>query len=122
MGELLQNFMTTLTASVESLYNLAWALSLVLLLTKFHGAGRRLLWLLPLRLAIALPVVWLLGTVSDLIFPNSITWTVAPAVVCGAIFWDRKTPAQLVRIGLSSARGSTRSPLPTCSTRSFRVG
>ena len=29
MGELLQNFMTTLTASVESLYNLAWALSLV---------------------------------------------------------------------------------------------
>lgn len=100
MGELLQNFMTTLTASVESLYNLAWALSLVLLLTKFHGAGGRLLWLLPLRLAIALPVVWLLGTVSDLIFPNSITWTVAPAAVCGAIFWDRKTPAQLVRIGL----------------------
>ena len=100
MGDLPQSFATTLSASVASLYNLAWAASLVLLLTKFHGARRRLLWLLPLRLAIALPVVWVLGTISDLIFPNSITWTLAPALICGALFWDRKLPAQLVRVGL----------------------
>ena len=100
MGDLPQSFMTTLSASVASLYNLAWAASLVVLLTKFHGEKSRLLWLLPLRLAIALPVVWVLGTISDLIFPNSITWTLAPAIVCGLIFCDRRPPAQIVRVGL----------------------
>lgn len=100
MPELLQSFAVTLSASVDSLYNVALALSLVLLLTKFHGERRRLLWLLPLRLVIALPVVWVLGTVSDLIFPNSITWTILPTLACGALFRDRKLPAQLVRIAL----------------------
>ena len=100
MGELLQSFVTTFGASMASLYNASFALSLVLLLTKFHGGGKRLAWLLPVRFAIALPIVWLLGTISDLIFPNSITWTVAPTVACGVIFWDRSTPAQLVRIAL----------------------
>lgn len=100
MGELLGAFETTLSQSVVSLYNAAWALSLVLLLTRFHGAGRRLLWLLPVRFAVALPIVWLLGTLSDLVFPNSISWTVLPALACGALFRDRRAPAQLVRVGL----------------------
>ncbi len=100
MGELLQCFVTTLTQSVVSLYNVAWALSLVLLLTRLHGAGRRLLWLLPLRIVMALPIVWVLGTLSDLVFPNSITWTILPALACGALFRDRRVPAQLVRVGL----------------------
>lgn len=100
MAEPLREVATTLFQSVTSLYNLAWALSLVLLLTKFHGAGRRLLWLVPVRLVVALPVVWALGTASDLIFPNSIVWTVAPTLACGAIFRDRRLPAQLVRIAL----------------------
>lgn len=100
MEELLQVFGMTFVRSVESLYNVAWAVSLVLLLTKFHGAGRRLAWVLPLRLIVALPVVWVLGTISDVIFPNSITWTIAPALACGFLFWDRRLPAQLVRIGL----------------------
>ena len=42
MEELLQVFGMTFVQSVESLYNVAWGVSLVLLLTKFHGAGRRL--------------------------------------------------------------------------------
>lgn len=100
MGELLQCFVTTLTQSVVSLYNVAWALSLVLLLTRLHGARRRLLWLLPLRIVMALPIVWVLGTLSDLVFPNSITWTILPALACGALFRDRRVPAQLVRVGL----------------------
>lgn len=104
MVELLQgfaaHFATTLSQSVGSPYNIAWALSLVLLLTRFHGAGRRLLWLLPLRFALALPIVWVLGTLSDVVFPNSITWTILPALACGALFCDRRLPAQLVRMGL----------------------
>lgn len=100
MEGLLQSYATTFAQSAGSLYNVAWAAALVILLTRFHGAGRRLLWLLPLRLAVALPIVWLLGTVSDMVFPNSITWTVLPAVACGALFRDRRIPAQLVRIGL----------------------
>ena len=100
MGGLLQCIVTTLTQSVLSLYNVAWAFSLVLLLTRLHGAGRRLLWLLPLRIVMALPIVWVLGTLSDLVFPNSITWTILPALACGALFRDRRVPAQLVRVGL----------------------
>ena len=100
MEELLQSFATTFGASMSSLYNVSLALSLVLLLTKFHGVGMRLAWLLPLRFAVALPLVWVLGTVSDLIFPNSIIWTVAPTLVCGVIFRDRRLPAQLVRMAL----------------------
>ena len=100
MGELPQVFAATFVQSVDSLYNVAWAAALVLLLTRFHGAGRRLLWLLPLRLALALPIVWVLGTVSDVIFPNSITWTILPALACGALFRDRRLPAQLVRVAL----------------------
>lgn len=100
MPEVVSAFLSTLEQSVTGAYNASWALSLVLLLTKFHGTGRRLMWLLPLRLAVALPVVWVLGTISDLVFPNSITWTVAPAVACGVMFWDRRPPAQLVRVAL----------------------
>lgn len=100
MEEFVRVFAATFVQSVESLYNVSWALSLVLLLTKFHGAGRRLVYVLPLRLLLALPIVWVLGTISDVIFPNSIVWTIAPTVACGALFWDRRLPAQLVRMAL----------------------
>ena len=52
------------------------------------------------RLSAALALVWLLGTLSDLVFPNSITWTILPACACGLIFRDFSLPERLARMCL----------------------
>ena len=72
---------------------------MTLMLTRLDGRSR--LWLtLAGRLAVALGLTWLLGTVSDLVFPNSITWTVLPACACALVFGDFRLPARLSRLAL----------------------
>lgn len=64
-------------------------------------AGRpHLLAVIIRRLSAALALVWLLGTLSDLVFPNSITWTILPACACGLIFRDFSLPERLARMCL----------------------
>lgn len=99
MEEALHVFAGTLLQSVESFYNVAWAVPLTLFLTKLDGRPRLPL-VLARRYVAALVVVWILGTVSDLVFPNSIAWTVAPALVCAAFFRDWRAPVRLVRTAL----------------------
>ena len=89
----------TLLASVTSPYNLAYALSITLLLSRLDGRRRMLLVLLG-RLGVALVVTWVLGTLSDLVFPNSITWTVLPACACALVFRDFRPPARITRLCL----------------------
>lgn len=91
--------LSTLRASVASPYNVAYAISIVLLLTRLDGRPR--LWLALLeRLGVALVATWVLGTISDLVFPNSITWTVLPACACALLFRDFRAPARGVRLCL----------------------
>lgn len=91
--------LSTLRASVASPYNVAYAISIVLLLTRLSAKPR--LWLTLLeRLGVALIATWVLGTISDLVFPNSITWTVLPACACALLFRDFRTPARGVRLCL----------------------
>ena len=91
--------LATLKASVESPYNLAWGVSIALMLTRLDGRAR--LWSTLLgRLCAALAATWLLGTVSDLVFPNSITWTVLPACACALLFRDFRPPARIARLCL----------------------
>jgi signal transduction histidine kinase len=89
----------TLLASITSPYNLALAASIALMLTRVDGASRPVARLL-LRLVVSLALTWALGTVSDLIFPNSITWTVLPAVAAALVFRDFAAPARLVRTSI----------------------
>lgn len=91
--------LSTLRASVASPYNVAYAIAIVLLLTRFSAKPR--LWLTLLeRLGVALIATWVLGTISDLVFPNSITWTVLPACACALLFRDFRAPARGVRLCL----------------------
>lgn len=88
-----------LMASILSPYNAAYAVSIILLLTRLDG--RPCLWAVLLgRLGVALVATWVLGTISDLVFPNSITWTVLPACTCAALFGDFHPPARLTRLCL----------------------
>ena len=89
----------TLLASIASPYNLALATSITLMLTRVSGASRPAAKLL-LRLVVSLALTWVLGTISDLIFPNSITWTVLPAVAAALAFRDFAAPARLVRTSI----------------------
>lgn len=91
--------LNTLRASVLSPYNVAYAISITLLLTRLD-ARVRLLTVLPKRLGAALVATWALGTISDLVFPNSITWTVLPACACALIFRDFRPPARIARLCL----------------------
>lgn len=91
--------LSTLRASVASPYNVAYAIAIVLLLTRLSAKPR--LWLTLLeRLGVALVATWVLGTISDLVFPNSITWTVLPACACALLFRDFRAPARGVRLCL----------------------
>lgn len=91
-------------ASVASPYNLVYALVIVLFLSDLRGLPQRGLHkmapTLALRYAEALGIVWILGTISDYIFPNTITWTILPAVACMLLFRDWKLPMRLARMAL----------------------
>ena len=92
----MEALLATLRASVVSPYNAAYAVSIALMLTRLDGRPR--LWLTLLRrLVVALLATWVLGTISDLVFPNSITWTVLPACACALLFRDFRAPARLTR-------------------------
>lgn len=92
----MEAFLATLKASVVSPYNAAYAVSIALMLTRLDGRPR--LWLTLLRrLGVALLATWALGTISDLVFPNSITWTVLPACACALLVRDFRAPARLTR-------------------------
>ncbi len=86
-------------ASVTSPYNLAYAVAIVLMFMRPRRPQDGVLGLVK-RLVIALVAVWVLGTASDLVFPNSITWTVLPAVACCAIFRDFGLPARIMRVSV----------------------
>lgn len=101
MEQLLADFASTLVRSVESLYNLAYAVSLTLLLTQLQGGWGRLASVLARRLVFSLAATWLLGTASDLVFPNTITWTLLPAAACVLAFGDWKLPVRLARVALA---------------------
>lgn len=101
MGELAQTFLDTLAQSVASPYNVAYAVTLALLLTKLTAEPRRVAKTLLVRTAVALAMVWLLGTISDVIFPNTITWTLLPALACGVAFRDFRLPARVSRLALT---------------------
>lgn len=95
----MEPLLCTLKASVESPYNLAWAAAIALMLTRLDGRHR--LWVVLLgRLGTALAATWVLGTASDLVFPNSITWTVLPACACALVFHDFRPPARIARLCL----------------------
>lgn len=95
----MEPLLCTLKASVESPYNLAWAAAIALMLTRLDGRHR--LWVVLLgRLGTALAATWVLGTASDLEFPNSITWTVLPACACALVFHDFRPPARIARLCL----------------------
>lgn len=82
--------------SVLSLYNFAYAIAIVLFLTKFSKLEHPVRTL-ALRFFVMLLVVWCLGTLSDLIFPNSITWTILPVVVAALYLRDWPVPIRLAR-------------------------
>ena len=95
----MKSLLDILCASVASPYNLAYAISLFVMFTR--PAGRPHLFAVIIRrLSAALALVWLLGTLSDLVFPNSITWTILPACACGLIFRDFSLPERLARMCL----------------------
>ena len=86
-------------ASVTSPYNLAYAIAIVLMFMRPARPQGGVAGLLG-RLGIALGAVWVLGTASDLVFPNSITWTMLPALACCAIFRDFHLPARIMRVSV----------------------
>lgn len=84
----MHEFLPTLARSVASPYNLSFALAIVPMLARaerpsFAAAGRY-----AVHLAVALAAVWILGTISDMVFPNSITWTVLPVLALSFLIRD----------------------------------
>ncbi len=95
--------LATLWASVTSPYNLAYSVAIALMFTAWPRTGARpgdLARGLLGRWAVALLAVWVLGTASDLVFPNSITWTVLPAAACCVFFRDFEWPARIMRLSV----------------------
>lgn len=84
----MQHVLDTFILSVTSPYNVTFALAIALMLTRFRGRTLRSLAHLALHFVVALILVWILGTVSDLVFPNSVTWTLYPTIACGLLFRD----------------------------------
>ncbi len=100
----METLLSTFAASVASPYNLAYAVAIVLMFARPSGAagrsaGAAAAGLLG-RLCVALGIVWVLGTASDLVFPNSITWTMLPALACCALFRDFPLPVRVMRVSV----------------------
>lgn len=102
MLELLSTFIQALLRSMTGVYNFAFALSIVLLLTDFSEDRKRLPFVAIGHLAFAFVAVWILGTISDMIFPNTITWTLAPVIACGFAFNGWRLPMRLTRMALTA--------------------
>lgn len=87
-GRAMREFLPTLMQSVLSPYNLAFALAVVPMLSKAEPVASHVLVKYVRRFVVALVVIWLLGTLSDMVLPNSITWTVLPVVALCLLFRD----------------------------------
>ena len=88
-----------IAASVRSPYNFVFAGAILLYLTRFssdgHSTTRQLL-----RYLAILAITWALGSLSDQIFPNSITWTILPCALCATLIRDWPVPTRLARTSL----------------------
>ena len=88
-----------IAASVRSPYNFVFAGAILLYLTRFssdgHSTTRQLL-----RYLAILAITWALGSLSDLIFPNSIPWTILPCALCATLIRDWPVPTRLARTSL----------------------
>lgn len=96
----MREFMSTLIRSILSPYNLAFALAVVPMLSKSEAMTLRVLLKYAKQFAVALATIWLLGTLSDVIFPNSITWTVLPVVTLCMLFRDLYPKSRFCHAGI----------------------
>lgn len=95
-----QVFLDTLQASVSSAYNIALALSSVMLLSRSVKPRIKSVVRLFERFCLALVITWLAGTISDMVFPNSISWIVVPSAMLCVCFRDYALPQRLCRTAL----------------------
>lgn len=96
----MREFLPTLMQSVLSPYNLAFALAVVPMLSKAEPLTSHALVKYARRIGVALLVIWLLGTLSDMVLPNSITWTVLPVVVLCLLFRDLSSKSRFCHAAL----------------------
>lgn len=85
---------------VIGVYNMAYAAALVPYLTRLQGPARVAVPRVALRYTVALLATCVLGRLSDAIFPNSITWTILPALACACAFRDLPLPVRVARASL----------------------
>lgn len=99
MERMLEHALDVFAASVQSPYNFAFAASILLFLGRFSDQGRSP-WSQLLRYLFIPVLTWCLGSLSDLIFPNSITWTILPCAACAFYMKDWPIPIRCVRAAL----------------------
>lgn len=89
---------------VIGVYNMAYAAVLVAFLSRLGVAAAdraARLSTFVRRYLVALGLVWALGILTDAIFPNSIAWTILPAVACACVFRDLPLPLRVARTSLA---------------------